>query len=66
MSTGTHDAYLAFFADPKLRDALDRLARANDRSRSAELRRAVRSHLHRQASGIRLAHALAANKKATE
>lgn len=32
------DAYLAFFADPALRDGLDDLARRNDRSRSAELR----------------------------
>jgi hypothetical protein len=41
------DAYLAFFADPELRDHLDRLARRNERSRSAELRIAVAHHLHR-------------------
>jgi predicted transcriptional regulator len=35
------------FVDKDVRDALERLARANDRSLSAELRLALREHVER-------------------
>lgn len=38
-------AYLCAYIDPEERDQLDALARLNDRSRSAEIRRALARYL---------------------
>jgi predicted transcriptional regulator len=62
------DNFVGFYADdPGLITQFDAVARRNDRSRSAEMRLALRHYLRREASGIRLAQALAAaDKKASQ
>lgn len=50
--TSARDPLIAFRVPSKLRDEIRRVAKANDRNLSAEIRQAIREHVEREKAAV--------------